>query len=1403
MFPNLPSLQGLIPRRYGLLSWCDHIPFAFDLVANFKPKLLVELGTHSGESYFAFCQAAQQYSTDTTCYAIDTWQGDFQAGFYSSYIYENVHAHNRQYYNSFSYLIRSTFDEAKDQFIDNTIDILHIDGLHTYEAVKHDYETWISKVSDRGIILFHDIAARQKDFGAWKLWEELSKNAGKNGSFTFHHGWGLGVLRKNPDIPLPPNPWLEKLFSNDAAEQEYVRRYYVLASKSLQIQASQKDGVSETELLKKVSANPNTLEEQSAHSKFESDTPNIARLKLCFSDSDNDFSEENSTSLIELPEGEWRQLTIPIPQNYIGRRIRIDPIEVPGLIEINEIKLLAWKDNKPQLIWAYPGEGKFKDNLTLAPKIIKLPAFQTLKLFSLKEDAHIILPPIDFANGDAVLDTVTLEIAIRACVNFLSANKDTLSQATSKTLFSGFNKASKQKDHLSFQIQSLEREVKNILTSEEFYKKSLEQTEAEVHELHTNLCHYQYSEQESLSEIAQQKEENRQLRLMIEEKDKSLSAFLESRLPSIRENSATDSEKECPGEAIFEFYLDNEVDWNNLPKPFYLRGWCLGRHITCRNLDRYKDVNAKSSGVIASMYVQYNGKKVPGVYGVPRPDVPSALNLSDKWTNCGFDIPIHLLSGKSQFTLMVEDAEGQCWPLKHFNVQSFYELSNAQCENVSKLKKDLPFRYFLDYPQDWSLPSHTLRMSGWCMPKELPADITPEEANKFIKEIHLRCGNQVVKTTHKTMRLDVAQAFHFDDKYAQCGFSFETQLPPGRSIVTLEIIDNEDKVWEAGQYHVRTPYLFNPEYALEADLPNTYLDWIRLNETYSSKDYVNIRQEIKSFQYQPLISIVMPTFNTTEVWLRKAIESVQEQTYLNWELCIADDASTEPHVLQILKQFSQEDSRIKVHYRASNGHISAASNSALELATGEFIALLDHDDELSPSALYAVVKELNKFPDAEVIYSDEDKIDAQGRRFDPYFKPDWNPDLLTGQNCISHLGVYRTSQIREVGGFREGLEGCQDWDLALRITEKIEPNKIRHIPHILYHWRAIPGSTSIGVEQKDYIHRASDQVLKDHCSRLNLQADILRVEGGHRRIRYHLPESIPLTSIIIPTHNQRDILKKCIQSIRDKTTYLNYEIIVVDNQSDDPLTQTYLKQVVNMNTRVLDFPWEFNYSAINNFAVSHARGSIICLLNNDVEIINSDWLDEMVSHAVRPGVGAVGAMLYYPDNTIQHAGVVLGLGGVAGHIFSRQHRGSSGYFNRARLVQNYSAVTGACLVVKRSIYEQVGGLDEKKLTVAFNDVDFCLRIQAMGYRNVWTPYAELYHHESVSRGHDKTPTKYERFRSEVEYMKQQWAPLISNDPAYNLNLTFEHGDCRPCMVTRAEKLNKQCCSNGEKHFVRK
>lgn len=558
-----------------------------------------------------------------------------------------------------------------------------------------------------------------------------------------------------------------------------------------------------------------------------------------------------------------------------------------------------------------------------------------------------------------------------------------------------------------------------------------------------------------------------------------------------------------------------------------------------------------------------------------------------------------------------------------------------------------------------------------------------------------------------------------------------------------------------------------------------YEAWVQQYDSINDDIRNGMKARIDAMLRRPKISIVMPVYDPPLDYLDEAIWSVRKQIYGDWEFCIADDASKNEAVRTLLKKHAAEDGRIKIVFRTENGHISKASNSALQITSGEYIALFDNDDVLPEHALFYVVETILANPDAVIIYSDEDKLDRSGRRIDPYFKCDWNPELFLGHNLISHFGVYRTDHIRAIEGFRVGYEGSQDYDLAARIIERIEPSQIVHIPRILYHWRMLPGSAAMGTSEKPYALLASEKALNEHLARQKIDANVSSLPIGMHHVRYRLPNDLPLISIIVPTRDSVDLVRTCITSLFQRTDYKNFEVLLVDNGSTDPSALEYFRELQrdHSNFRVVTDNRPFNFSAINNGAVKEAKGELLVLLNNDTEVISSDWLSELASIALQPNVGVVGAKLYYSNERLQHGGVILGLGAskVAGHMHHNISRSNCGYYGRAVLTQQISAVTAACMMVRKDIYQAVGGLNED-LQVAFNDIDFCLRVGKAGYRNIWTPHAELYHHESTTRGADTTAEKQARFISEVDYMQRHWGDILMCDPAYNVNLTLDHSD---------------------------
>ena len=565
-----------------------------------------------------------------------------------------------------------------------------------------------------------------------------------------------------------------------------------------------------------------------------------------------------------------------------------------------------------------------------------------------------------------------------------------------------------------------------------------------------------------------------------------------------------------------------------------------------------------------------------------------------------------------------------------------------------------------------------------------------------------------------------------------------------------------------------------------------YADWIARYDAITPRRAAKLRASLANLENPPRFSVLVPVYNTDERHLRAMIESVRGQIYPHWELCIADDASSTPHVRATLQASASTDSRIRVAFRPRNGNISAASNTALELATGAFCALLDHDDLLAPHALLMMARAIGEHPRADLLYSDEDKLDRHGRRNDPYFKPDFNPELLLGQNVISHLGVYRTSMLRRLGGFRGAFDGSQDYDLALRAAAATS-GPIVHVPHVLYHWRLFRGAGTFSSTQRDKAVQAARRAISE---RLAEQGEVVEVVAGvasYHRVLRPPPPTWPRVSAIIPTRDHVGRLRACIDGLRHGTDYPDLEVIVVDNDSVEPATLEYLAALVGSGVRVLRHPGAFNHPAMNNAAARAASGAVLLFLNNDISMIAPGWLKELVTHAIRPGIGAVGARLLFSDGTVQHAGIVLGLGGIAGRVHAGAPPRSPGYFGRLGLTQEVSSVSGACMAVPTGVFAAVGGFDAENLPVALSDVDLCLRIRAAGQRIIWTPYAELYHWHSKSRRHDLDPAQLNRYRSEAGYLLRRWPDHLANDPFFSPNLSLTSLEPVPAFPPRVAR----------------
>ena len=591
--------------------------------------------------------------------------------------------------------------------------------------------------------------------------------------------------------------------------------------------------------------------------------------------------------------------------------------------------------------------------------------------------------------------------------------------------------------------------------------------------------------------------------------------------------------------------------------------------------------------------------------------------------------------------------------------------------------------------------------------------------------------------------------------------------------------------------------------------------WIRLHERFEPEEvpyglwyraYIPTEETLETqrkqkFDYSPLISIAVPAYQTPVEFLRQMIESLIVQTYSNWELCIVNASPDNEEMQKVLAEYSAGDSRVRFCNLKENLGIAENTNRAFAMTKGEFVGLLDHDDLLAPNALYEIVKILQDHPQADALYTDEDKVTTElDEHFQPHLKPDFNLDLLRSNNYICHFFVVQKSIVEKAGGFRKEFDGAQDYDFIFRCTENA--GEVLHVPEILYHWRTHKASTADNPASKMYAFEAGKRAIEAHLERTGTKGEVSHTQDlGFYRVKYPV-QGKPLVSVIIPNKDEKETLQTCLEMLEKNTGYQNFEIIIVENNSTtDEIFRYYKELSGNRKIHLLRWGKVFNYSAINNFAAAHAKGEYLLFLNNDVKSINPDWLEEMLGVCQRPEVGGVGAKLIYPDNTIQHAGCVIGMGGIAGHMFVDMPADRTGYLHKASLLQDMSAVTAACLLMKKEVFEQAGGFTEE-LAVAFNDVDLCLKVRKNGYLIVYDPYAKLYHMESKTRGAEDSKEKVRRFQTEIEYMRCHWIDILKNgDPCYNKNLSLTKWNYSlkpiPGMETEAgqkkEKTGRKSC----------
>ena len=757
----------------------------------------------------------------------------------------------------------------------------------------------------------------------------------------------------------------------------------------------------------------------------------------------------------------------------------------------------------------------------------------------------------------------------------------------------------------------------------------------------------------------------------------------------------------------------------------------------------------------------YDTVELPEIQRRERPDVAQALGCEFGDFLPGFTVQIpevlKLAEKYQSLELFLRDGEERV---------SIWEIS---ADELDELIKENLVEYHLDRVE--ILYDTMLEIQGWVVDQRGSVEVTVHQEDASLLDCRISRGR----------RPDVVERRNLDEEYKtqEIGFRISAALPEikGREIILHFCGDSVTKTYDIDIEELRKQNkpkgflsrLFGKESVAEGG----YEAWLARHKV--DKRTLR-RQKHAAFAQKPLISIVIPLYCTPLPYLKELLESVRRQSYENWQLCLADGSPDDKAKEFIEKHYGREK-RIVYRKLEENGGISVNTNEAVALATGEYLMLCDHDDTLEPDALYEIVKAIND-TGADVLYTDEDKVSMDGQHyFDPNFKPDFNLFRLRENNYICHIFVVKKSLTDETGLLRSEFDGAQDFDFILRCCEKAQ--KITHMPKVLYHWRCHMDSTAADPSSKAYAYEAGRKAVREHYQRLGIDAKVEMTERPGWYRSHVKVQGNPLISVIIPNKDHTDDLELCLFSMTRKSTYRNYEILIVENNSEKEETFEYYKKLPDRypKARVLTWEKEFNYSAINNFAAKEAKGEYLLFLNNDVEILTPDWMEEMLQNCQQEDVAAVGAKLYYPDDTIQHAGVVLGLGGIAGHIMCRASREDPGYFGRMISVQEISAVTAACMMVKKSDFDAVGGLDET-FQVAFNDIDLCMKFRAAGKKIIFTPYAELYHYESKSRGLEDTPEKQFRFDKEVKRFQEKWAQQLEmGDPYYSPNLSVTEGDC--------------------------
>ncbi len=1469
-----------VPARIVLpTSWIGHIPFASWIVSTARPDTVVELGVHTGNSFFTFAEAAARSDLPTKLYGVDTWAGDEHAGAYAEDVFVDISGVARSRFPDSVVLVRKLFADAVDDFGDGSIDLLHIDGLHTYEAVREDFETWKPKLSRRAIVLFHDIVVTREGFGVDRFWAEITT---RYPHVAFTHSNGLGMLLVGPDVPtavmqLALSPTLGMAFTSLFAKLGDFLAQSIVHGPDVDA-LPMNPQVDPPRIY--LGRNGEFTEDNAIDARPVSGSPGALAAAFAPIDDVDSISlridpmheiglrgihrvlvaAEGQVAPVQIIPGRMdstaRLSIVPVDEGFIfvctdgdsqwtpalsaeardvfrhGARIIFEPIAAPTAsltrILLRALRTLVGPLDERLAEMRVLEESQRQNGVVLHEAIdalnarlqelgVRLHESETAKaaseagrLEALQAAEAVRAEDVtlrdELVRTSAAFDALRTEHAALAASNarlqdvdarLLEVNARLDESETAKVASdTGRLEAQRASDAAQAEVVALRDEI--VALSDEVVRTStaldalrtehdalaasnarLQDVDARLRESETAKV---VSESGRLAALRAAEAAQAEVVTLRDElvtlRDEHVR--MSTGLDALRTQYAALEASNATSDLLLSEYASMRVASPNFRTQFDAVATAVldpSHHGSAdatvftnqavAGLAAESDPVASSIGTVIQRLLHSRELARGQLLVTNSRPRGLATRLSDIAIGDRIALPLVPLKG-----VIPLDAAARRWHAVDNDPQfDFNDLCRFAGHWV-QLETDLDVEWrpdgnpviYLDTGSGYSeagtlvLPQSALASKLLPLIFAVPLDLRSARFDPC--SLPLPFGFHAITLTVLSKwqaMYRMAKTMRHTGRLRQLK---DTYLPRWKTMRSSD-----------GRRQLKHAFIQSYRETLYRTAPS-YHSWISRFEP-SLKAYSALSAERTLWPRHPVISVLMPTYNTPEKFLTDAIESVMAQQYPHWELCIADDASQPKHVGQILKDFAKRDRRIRIAFREQNGHISAASNSALELATGEFIALLDHDDALHPLALHYVADAIIRNPSAKLIFSDEDKLDASGARHTPYFKCDFNPDLFLAQNMITHLGCYRTETVREVGGFRLGLEGSQDWDLALRVYEQADAKEIIHIPRVLYHWRELPGSTALSIDEKPYAQNAGRRAVADHLARRGIDAVALPAPllPLWNRIRYAVPTPPPKVSIVIPTRDKVEVLKTAVDSVLELTTYPNFEIVIVDNGSVETATATYLSSLAPDRVRVLRDDSPFNYSRINNRAVAQSNGEFVCLLNNDIEVLNGDWLDEMVSIGSQPQVGIVGARLWYPDHRIQHAGVILGIGGVAGHAHKLMPKGHVGYFGRAALQQQLSAVTGACLLISRAIWDEMGGLDEN-LSVAFNDVDLCMRVGAAGHRVVWTPFAEMIHYESISRGAEDTPEKVTRFNAEADLMRARWGDKLVHDPFYSPNLTL-------------------------------